>query len=138
MEFLSEKLWGTFLAVENLCGEAMAWLQSVFPSETRPEKIEQWRLAVGNSSAAALAWFAKVFPPETRTEQISQWFHISKPYLTAATALAALVILYRYCGGGGGGGSEKTMKAPGRNYRMRRADFEGDPKGYFRDSRARK
>ena len=29
----------------------------------------------------------------------------------------------------------KTMKAPGRDYRIRRADFERDPKSYFKDLR---
>ncbi|KAL9364812.1 hypothetical protein Peur_042685 [Populus x canadensis] len=29
----------------------------------------------------------------------------------------------------------KTMKAPGRDFRIRRADFERDPKGYFKDLR---
>ncbi|XVF03152.1 hypothetical protein REPUB_Repub04eG0236200 [Reevesia pubescens] len=29
--------------------------------------------------------------------------------------------------------SKKTMKAPGRNYRIFRDDFEDDPASYFRD-----
>ncbi|XP_011020616.1 PREDICTED: uncharacterized protein LOC105122928 [Populus euphratica] len=29
--------------------------------------------------------------------------------------------------------SGKTMKAPGRDYRIPRADFERDPKGYFKN-----
>ncbi|WRX14633.1 hypothetical protein QQP08_007120 [Theobroma cacao] len=33
----------------------------------------------------------------------------------------------------GGSSSKKTMKAPGRNHRIFRDDFEGDSKGYFRD-----
>lgn len=31
----------------------------------------------------------------------------------------------------------KTMKAPGRNYRIFRDDFEDDPSSYFRDLRKR-
>ncbi|KAK9266770.1 hypothetical protein L1049_005672 [Liquidambar formosana] len=33
------------------------------------------------------------------------------------------------------GSEEKTMKAPGRNHRMPRKDFESDPAKYFRDLR---
>jgi len=32
----------------------------------------------------------------------------------------------------------KTMKAPGRDYRIPRADFERDPKSYFKDLRKQK
>lgn len=35
----------------------------------------------------------------------------------------------------GSGSQEKTMKAPGRDYRMRRKDFEESPANYFRDLR---
>ncbi|KAK9276489.1 hypothetical protein L1049_006023 [Liquidambar formosana] len=33
------------------------------------------------------------------------------------------------------GSDEKTMKAPGRDYRMPRKDFERDPAKYFRELR---
>ena len=38
------------------------------------------------------------------------------------------------CGRSSGG---KTMKAPGRDYRIFRSDFEADPAGYFRDLHGR-
>ncbi|KAF5752002.1 hypothetical protein HS088_TW02G01021 [Tripterygium wilfordii] len=41
---------------------------------------------------------------------------------------AALVALFA-------GSDGKTMKAPGRNYRIYRDDFERDPAGYFRGLR---
>lgn len=37
----------------------------------------------------------------------------------------------------GGGKKKKTMKAPGRNYRINRNNFEGDPSSYFRGLRKR-
>ncbi|KAF7113205.1 hypothetical protein RHSIM_Rhsim09G0123800 [Rhododendron simsii] len=35
----------------------------------------------------------------------------------------------------GSGSQEKMMKAPGREYRMPRKEFETSPAGYFRDLR---
>ncbi|KAG5532709.1 hypothetical protein RHGRI_027118 [Rhododendron griersonianum] len=46
-----------------------------------------------------------------------------------AAAAAALVGWYV----SGSGSQEKTMKAPGRDYRMPRKDFEKSPADYFRD-----
>ncbi|CAA0825562.1 Unknown protein [Striga hermonthica] len=86
-------------------------------------------LTAKNTGGEAMAWFDEVFPPETRVEKICQWIQVAKPYLIAAVVLW---LVFRLFSGGGGG---KTMKAPGRNYRMRRSTFESNPKGYFSDLR---
>ncbi|KAI3467213.1 hypothetical protein Pfo_023876, partial [Paulownia fortunei] len=106
----------------------------VSPPETRRDKINHWLLALENLGGEALAWFDKIFPPETRGDKINHWFHVALPYLIAALVL----MLVGRCCGGRGGGRGKTMKAPGRNIRIPRQTFADDPKGYFRNLRARR
>ncbi|PIN11049.1 hypothetical protein CDL12_16358 [Handroanthus impetiginosus] len=124
-------------------------------------KLMEALLPVGNWGAEALGWFDGVLPPDTRGgkikncfhvvqlyligmrrgEMIKHWFHVAQPYVNAAQpyliAAVILTMLVYFCGGGGGGGgSVKMMKAPGRNYRMPRHDFEIDPQGYFQNLRS--
>ncbi|KAJ6761832.1 hypothetical protein OIU74_024484 [Salix koriyanagi] len=47
-------------------------------------------------------------------------------------AVVVIVLLFRCCGGGNSK-SGKTMKAPGRNSRIRRSHFEANPSAYFRN-----
>ncbi|KAL5723272.1 hypothetical protein ACHQM5_006689 [Ranunculus cassubicifolius] len=54
------------------------------------------------------------------------------PYLFG---LLVLFIMGKTFGGGGGSGGGKMMKAPGRDYRMPRANFENNPRSYFRGLR---
>ncbi|KAL3621561.1 hypothetical protein CASFOL_036473 [Castilleja foliolosa] len=98
------------------------------------EKLKEFLHAVENLSGEALAWFDNIFPPETRASKISHWIHVASPYLITAAVLTALVCCCHCCCCGGR--RARTMKAPGRNRRMRRDVFESDPKGYFRNLRA--
>ncbi|OMO93528.1 hypothetical protein CCACVL1_06444 [Corchorus capsularis] len=57
--------------------------------------------------------------------------------MATGLAVAAGAVILVCCVAGLLSGSEasssrKTMKAPGRNYRIFRDDFEDDPAGYFR------
>ncbi|PIN11048.1 hypothetical protein CDL12_16357 [Handroanthus impetiginosus] len=162
MKSVWEKLKEAVLAVPKWGAESLAWFEGLFPPDTGGEKIKHWfhvaqlylvemrfdevirsvreklkeaLLAMENWGAEALAWFDGVFPPETRGEKIKQWFHVAQPYLIAAVVLTMVVYFCRCCGGRGGGGV-KMMKAPGRNRRMPRRDFEIDPKGYFQKLRS--
>ncbi|XAR55945.1 hypothetical protein NMG60_11036198 [Bertholletia excelsa] len=74
------------------------------------------------------------FPADAR-DKLCNWAWAVKPWIITA---AVFLLIYRCCcGGGGRGGSGKTMKAPGRNHRMRRADFEENPQAYFRSLRGK-
>ncbi|OEL25269.1 hypothetical protein BAE44_0013714 [Dichanthelium oligosanthes] len=89
----------------------------------------------------------ELFPPETRPETVRQWLHVAVTVVLPA-ALGALALFYvarcccRCCCGARGarGGSRgRMMVAPGRGgARMPRGVFEGNPRGYFLDLRARK
>ncbi|KAG8366484.1 hypothetical protein BUALT_Bualt17G0084800 [Buddleja alternifolia] len=81
------------------------------------EKLKQALLTVGKFGSEAFTWFNKVFSAKTRGEKINHWFLVARSYLIAA---AVIWFLRRCCGGGRG----KMMEAPGRNYRMRRNEFE--------------
>ncbi|KAH6823124.1 hypothetical protein C2S53_011297 [Perilla frutescens var. hirtella] len=93
------------------------------------EKLREAFAALVNLGGEALA------PEETTVKEINN----AQSYLITAAALVLLVMLFRCCcGGDGSDGPVRMMKAPGGNYRMPRATFEGDPKGYFGNLRARK
>ncbi|PIN11051.1 hypothetical protein CDL12_16360 [Handroanthus impetiginosus] len=157
------KLMEGLLAVGNWGAEAFAWFDGVCLPDTKGEKIKNWfhvaqpyligmrfdevmksvgeklkeaLLAVGNWGAEALAWFDGVFPPDRRCEMIKHWFHVAQPCLTAAVVLTMVVWLCGCCRLHGGGGRVKMMKAPGRNLRMPRRDFEINPRGYFQRLRS--
>ncbi|KAL3501530.1 hypothetical protein ACH5RR_035979 [Cinchona calisaya] len=94
-------------------------------------KLKELRLMVESSGYFSMGWLDKVFPPETRNQYIiPPWLlHGKAPYVVSV--LAGLLLLWYCCSSTKGG---KTMKAPGRkNVRMRRTEFEDNPKGYFRD-----
>ncbi|XP_037481379.1 uncharacterized protein LOC119359173 [Triticum dicoccoides] len=87
----------------------------------------------------------ELFPPETRSETLAQWVRVGVT-VVLPPALGALVLFWlarcccrcRCCCGRGGGGG-RTMVAPGRGgVRMPRGAFEGAPRTYFRDLRAKK
>nr|XP_040254225.1 uncharacterized protein LOC120972775 [Aegilops tauschii subsp. strangulata]XP_040254226.1 uncharacterized protein LOC120972776 [Aegilops tauschii subsp. strangulata] len=95
-----------------------------------------WSSGAGGNRARTAA---ELFPPETRLETLAQWVCVGVTVVLPA-ALGALVRLWLarccYCGRGGG---RRTMVAPGRSGAcMPRGAFEGDPRTYFRDLRAKK
>ena len=53
--------------------------------------------------------------------------------VAVAASVAAVGLLWKMFSSSSSGG--KTMKAPGRDYRIFRSDFDRDPAGYFRDLR---
>ncbi|KAG5225006.1 MDIS1-interacting receptor kinase [Salix suchowensis] len=66
----------------------------------------------------------KFLASETEVSDL-QWFEwIKVPIIVAVVVV--IVLLFRGCCGG------KTMKAPGRNSRIRRSHFEANPSAYFR------
>ncbi|KAL4384219.1 hypothetical protein GQ457_15G004530 [Hibiscus cannabinus] len=69
-------------------------------------------------------------------EQPSSTLFVREPTAADVAAAAALAVGLVVCGviflGSRG---KKTMKAPGRSYRIFRDDFEHDPSSYFRDLR---
>ncbi|KAK4430109.1 hypothetical protein Salat_1311600 [Sesamum alatum] len=108
MKFVVEKLKEALLILENLGGEALAWLDRVFPPETRGDKIHHWLhvalpYLIATVVLAVVVWFCRCC---------------------------------RGCCLGRRGGRVRMMKAPGREYRMGRDVFESDPKGYFYNLRA--
>jgi|UniRef100_A0A2N9EUY8 hypothetical protein len=65
----------------------------------------------------------------------------NKAASVAKVALAvagAAVAIFSLLSGSGSNTDNKTMKAPGKNERIRRKDFEDDPKTYFQDLRNKK
>lgn len=75
-----------------------------------------------------------VFPPETRAETLHRWLHVG---LTVVLPVAVVLLcLYCCCCRRRTG---RMMRAPGRHGAlMPRASFEGDPRGYFINLRAKK
>jgi hypothetical protein len=63
---------------------------------------------------------------------VLRWF--KKENVPIMVAVVVIVLLFGGCCGGAAK-SVKTMKAPGRNYRMPRSNFEANPSAYFRDLR---
>ena len=65
----------------------------------------------------------------------------AKGYCDAATTVriisvaVAVGLLWKLCCSSSFGG--KTMKAPGRDYRINRSDFQRNPRGHFRDLRGK-
>ncbi|KAJ8774583.1 hypothetical protein K2173_017029 [Erythroxylum novogranatense] len=64
----------------------------------------------------------------------SSGFALAVAGAVAGTAALVSTILYA-ASGSDSTKNKKTMKAPGRDERMLRADFEKDPAEYFRDLR---
>lgn len=52
-----------------------------------------------------------------------------------AVMILIVAVLKSCCCGGGSSNKKKTMKAPGKDFRIYRDDFEHDPSTYFRDYR---
>ncbi|XP_011041793.1 PREDICTED: uncharacterized protein LOC105137667 [Populus euphratica] len=65
---------------------------------------------------------------------VLRWF--KKEKVPIMVAVVVIVLLFRGCRGGPAK-SVKTMKAPGRNSRIPRSNFEASPSAYFRDLRKR-
>ncbi|XP_011041795.1 PREDICTED: uncharacterized protein LOC105137668 isoform X2 [Populus euphratica] len=63
---------------------------------------------------------------------VLQWF--KKESVPIIVAVVVIALLFRICRGGAAS-SVKTMKAPGRNFRIPRSNFEASPSAYFRDLR---
>ncbi|KAK1389850.1 hypothetical protein POM88_018028 [Heracleum sosnowskyi] len=80
-----------------------------------------------------IKWVDTVFPPEI----FNHWVQVGTPFLVALLVLLILMFCCKCCGRGGGGRSGRTMRAPGRNHRMPRNEFERNPGSYFRSLRAR-
>ncbi|XAR55946.1 hypothetical protein NMG60_11036199 [Bertholletia excelsa] len=78
----------------------------------------------------------QLFPADDR-EKLYNWVCAAKPWII--TAVVILLICRCCCCGGRGRTtrSGKTMKAPGRDYRMLRAEFEENPRAYFRGVRGK-
>lgn len=100
------------------------------------EKLKQSFELIINMSASLVKRVDDVFPPEERAEIIGKLVHMAKPYLKPGLALLFIILFFCYCGRSGGGAG-KMMKAPGRNVRIPRARFEGNPRGYFRGLRGK-
>ncbi|WOH07954.1 hypothetical protein DCAR_0727389 [Daucus carota subsp. sativus] len=81
-----------------------------------------------------IQWVDKVFPPGTRADALKHWAQVGAPFLVAWLVLFLLMFCCKRCGRGR---SERTMKAPGRDYRMPRSEFEENPGSYFRGLRKR-
>lgn len=60
---------------------------------------------------------------------------VSEDVAVAGLAFLCLVVVGGMAFACRGSGDRKTMKAPGRSYRIFRDDFEDDPGQYFRDLR---
>ncbi|KAJ6856006.1 hypothetical protein NC651_040578 [Populus alba x Populus x berolinensis] len=65
---------------------------------------------------------------------VLQWF--KKENVLTMVAVVVIVLLFLSCCGCLAK-SVKTMKAPGRSYRIPRSNFEANPSAYFRDLRKR-
>ncbi|KAI3497998.1 hypothetical protein L1887_33681 [Cichorium endivia] len=114
--------------------------------------------AVNNFFQRLIGLFNQEFPPDSRDEQIRHWFDGATPYLIGAVVLITCLCcwscllscissilvgcfnvvqsLFRcvgrcFCCG-------RRMRAPGRSHlTIRRAAFEANPRGYFRDLRGK-
>ncbi|KAK4410424.1 hypothetical protein Sango_0115400 [Sesamum angolense] len=108
MMMVVEKLKAALLALENLGSEALAWVDRVFPPETRGDKIH-------HCLHVALPYL-----------------------IAAVVLAVVVCFCRCCCGccQGRSGGRVRMMKAPGRDCRMPRHVFESDPKGYFNNLRA--
>lgn len=97
------------------------------------EKFKEVVVMAGNLWGEMVGWIDKVFPPETRGEKLHHWIHVAAPFLIAGLVLVLCICCCRCCCCGR---SVKMMKAPGRNFRMPRHVFEGNPRSYFQNLRS--
>ncbi|CAI9096422.1 OLC1v1032569C1 [Oldenlandia corymbosa var. corymbosa] len=168
VQFLLEKSKVLFLIVENSVSFSVSWLGEVFPPETRNLKgvwvvvmktteitriklkeigADEMIYNLGQKLNKVLFWMmeklgsilmallGRIFPPETRKERIRYWILVGGPYAAVAVLLIMVLIVFGNCSSKKG---EKMMKAPGREFRMPRRDFEANPKGYFHGIRGNK
>ena len=77
----------------------------------------------------------KFLAPET-VVYVLRWFKKEKVPIMVAVVVVVILLLFRGCCGGSAK-SVKTMKAPGRNSRIPRRNFEASPSAYFRGLRKR-
>ncbi|KAL6983303.1 hypothetical protein U1Q18_016691 [Sarracenia purpurea var. burkii] len=94
------------------------------------DKLKEWLVVLQNFGGSLIAKVDEAFPPETRAEQLKHWLQVAKPFIIAGVVLVICIGCCRRCCGGRR--AVKMMKAPGRDYRMPRSVFEGNPKSYFR------
>ncbi|KAK1273196.1 hypothetical protein QJS04_geneDACA023303 [Acorus gramineus] len=124
----SKKLTETLHFLFNLGGQAMKKIDEVFPPQTRSETLQRWT-DVGETFIFMALQKIK--------EGLLLLFHLVETSWSGSTPnrlikLGASVVLavavgWMFLGKG------KTMKAPGRDYRISRRSFEKNPKGYFRN-----
>ncbi|KAJ6952924.1 hypothetical protein NC653_041916 [Populus alba x Populus x berolinensis] len=74
----------------------------------------------------------KKFLASETVVDVLRW--LKKESVPIMVAVVVIALLFGGCCGGAAK-SVKTMKAPGRNYRMPRSDFEANPSAYFRGLR---
>ncbi|CAK9186223.1 unnamed protein product [Ilex paraguariensis] len=103
MNNVQDKQNQLFLMLENFGLYFIAWLDKVFPPETRGERLHYWL-------------------------QVAAPFIIAG--LILLVCLRCCIRCCRCCGRGGKV-AVKMMKAPGRNFRMPREVFESNPRSYF-------
>ncbi|KAK1389849.1 hypothetical protein POM88_018027 [Heracleum sosnowskyi] len=141
------------------CCKCFKWVDTVFPPEARVEKLNLW-VQVGKPFMEnvknyatkklkevlvmmqylweeVIQWVDTVFPPEARVEKFNHWVQVGKTFLVAWLVLLILMYCCKCWGIGRRGRPERMMRAPVRNYRMPRNEFERNPGSYFRNLRAR-
>jgi len=103
------------------------------------QKLKEWLIVIEKFGESLIKKLDEVFPPETRGEDLKHWLIVATLFIIAAVVLiACLCCCYRCCcRRGGGGRAVRMMKAPGRDYRMPRHVFEGNPRSYFRNLRGK-
>ncbi|KAI7995093.1 hypothetical protein LOK49_LG11G01108 [Camellia lanceoleosa] len=140
---------------EGAMGEVEKWMNIVM------DKLKELLVVLEDFGSSLIAKLDEVFPPDSRGDQLRHWLHVAAPFLIAAAVLlimclccrcffcccSGMMSLCRRCCSGimslcrrcccCCGRGVKTMKAPGRNYRMPRSTFESNPRSYFRDLRGK-
>ncbi|KAI8539377.1 hypothetical protein RHMOL_Rhmol09G0178300 [Rhododendron molle] len=97
------------------------------------EKLKEWLIGMGDFGGSLIKKPDEVFPPETTGEQLKHWHLVATSFIISAVVL--ITCLCCCCGSSSGGRAVRMMKAPGREYRMPRHVFEGNPRSYFRNLR---
>ncbi|OVA11010.1 hypothetical protein BVC80_1745g23 [Macleaya cordata] len=107
------------------------------------EKLKELLLVLENFGRYLEEKLNTLIPPDVRDSKIYPWLiYVGLP----VTMGVLFLILFcwcckrccRCCCCSRSRGNYKMMKAPGRDYRMRRSDFESDPRSYFLDLRGKR
>ncbi|KAG6738159.1 hypothetical protein POTOM_059721 [Populus tomentosa] len=134
--------------------ELPTYLSTIFHRLSDPIKKFVVSVAESDFNIRKLSDLTKKFLASDTVVHVLQWF--KKENIPTMVAVVVIVLLFLSCCGclakivrsccgclawsvrsfcGCLFKSVKTMKAPGRNYRMPRSDFEANPCAYFRDLR---